>query len=292
MPVRPLRAVPLLALLPLLSACATGAGGGSAEPAEPSPPPADPAVVLQVSEVGGFTTPAMLAGRLPTATVYADGRLITDGPVIAIWPAPALPNLQLHQLDDGGVRDLVDRALAAGVAETGDLGSPPLADVTSTRFAVRTGGELVTREVYALGVGSAPGRELETGITEEQAAARARLSELVDVLRNPADALGTDRVTGPEPYRPEAVAALVTPYVDVEPAQPEQPWPGPELPGEPVAPGVTCVTADGEAAQAVLDAAASASAATPWTSPDGTRWSVLLRPLLPHETGCADLIAG
>ena len=234
----------------------------------------------------------MLAGRLPSVTLYADGRLITDGPVIAIWPAPALPNLQEHRLGDGAVRDLVDRAVAAGVTETGDLGTPPVADVTSTRFTVRTGGETVTREVYALGMGGGPRGELDPGITEEQAAARARLSELAEALRDPVAALGADRVSGPEPYRPEAVAAVVTPYVEVDPPQAEQPWPGPALPGEPLGPGTTCVTAEGEQAQAVLAAAAEGNAATPLVGEDGSRWSVVLRPLLPHESGCADLTDG
>ena len=298
----PVRVASAMALLMLVGACAATAGGGAAPggPASPEPEPAPATVVLQVGEVGAVTTPALLAGRLPTATVYADGRLITDGPVIAIWPPPALPNLQVYQLDDGGLRDLVDRALAAGVAGSGDLGDPPVADATSTRFTLRTGGETVTREVYALGLGPAdlppgdepsPRAEDTFGLTEDQAAARARLSDLVKALRNPVEALGAERVTGPEPYTPEAVAALAGPYVDPDPqlVQPEQPWPGPALPGEPIAPGVTCVTARGEQAQAVLGAAGSASAATPWTSADGTRWSVVLRPLLPHESGCADL---
>jgi hypothetical protein len=49
------------------------------------------------------------------------------------------------------------------------------------------------------------------------------------------------------------------------------------------------VTATGDQARAVLDAAGAASAVTPWTTPDGGRWSVTLRPLLPDESGCADL---
>ncbi|WP_346619779.1 hypothetical protein [Blastococcus montanus] len=301
-----LRAVAAAVLALLLGACAARPAD-DASPAGPSPSTpqtADPAtVVLQVSEVGGFTTPALLAGRVPTVTVYADGRVLTDGPVVAMWPAPALPNLQVHRLDDGGVRELVDRALAAGVAEDTDLGSPPVADATSTRFTVRTGGETVTREVYALGIagagpeerpGEGPGPADGLGLTEEQLAARERLSELVDALRDPAQVLGADRVTGPEPYVADAVAALVSPYPEPgpEPAQPEQPWPGPPLPGEPIGPGITCVTATGDDAAAVLEAAASASSATPWTSDDGTRWSVVLRPLLPHESGCADLLQG
>ena len=298
MPTRSARAVTALALTLLLGACAATAGGDpSTDPGDPSPPADEATVVLQVVEVGGYTTPALLAARLPTVTVYADGRLLTEGPVAAIWPAPALPNLQQYLLDDGGVRDLVDRAVAAGVTEDGDLGEPPVADVTTTRFVVRTGGTTVTREVYALGMGSrlGPGEELgaaeEYGLTAEQLAARERLMTFLDELRDPAAALGAERVTGPEPYRPDALAGLVTPYVEVEPAQPEQPWPGPELPGEPIAPGVTCVTATGAEAQALLDAASSASSATPWVSTDGSRWSILLRPLLPHESGCAHLLA-
>lgn len=118
--------------------------------------------MLEVGEVGGYTTPALLAGRAPSVTVCSDGRLIAHGPVPAIWPAPALPNLQLYRLDDGGVRELVEQALAAGVSETTDLGNPPVTDVTDvtgTRLTVRTGGETVTREVCALGIGSLPGAE-------------------------------------------------------------------------------------------------------------------------------------
>ena len=39
---------------------------------------------------------------------------------------------------------------------------------------------------------------------------------------------------------------------------------------------------------AVLATAAKANAATPWTS-GGRTWSLHLRPLLPDESGCADL---
>jgi hypothetical protein len=49
------------------------------------------------------------------------------------------------------------------------------------------------------------------------------------------------------------------------------------------------VTATGQAAAAVLAAARSATQLTPWTSTDGRKWSVTFRPLLPGESGCADL---
>ena len=53
--------------------------------------------------------------------------------------------------------------------------------------------------------------------------------------------------------------------------------------------GLSCVTARGAEADAVLAAAAGATTLTPWVAGDGTRWSLRLRPLLPYETGCADL---
>jgi hypothetical protein len=68
-------------------------------------------------------------------------------------------------------------------------------------------------------------------------------------------------------------------------------WPGPPLPGDELRTGLDlyCVAAEGEAADAVLDAAADATVETVWKNPDGGRWALTLRPLLPHETGCADL---
>jgi hypothetical protein len=211
--------------------------------------------------------------------------MIVEGPVDARYPGPALPNVQVLRLDPAEVRGLVSKALAAGVAETTDLGTPGITDVPSTRFTVVADGRTYVREVYALTeyLGGGP----SSGITPAQDAARAELRGLLDELTG---AAATARA---EPYVPEAIAALVTPWFapDDLPAQPGRLWPGPPLPGNLLSPewAVTCVTARTETAQAVVAEAASATSATPWTAADGQRWSVLLRPLLPHESGCADL---
>jgi hypothetical protein len=282
-----MRAVgPVVAVTLVLALASCAERGRTAAPgasATPSSPAATEGLVLRVEHVGGFVPPSALPARLPIVSVYADGKAISEGPVAEIYPGPALPNLQVAQLEPGAVQDLVDRALAAGVAETTDLGSPRVADAATTRFTVVTTAGTHVREAYALWE-----MPEDTGVTAEQVEARARLSGLLEGLTDVAVSGGDTAA-----YVPEAVAAVVSPWFDPGDGlpQPEQPWPGPALPGEPLGgpPGVTCVTAGGEEGAALLDAARSANLTTPWVTGDGLRWSVAFRPLLPDETGCADL---
>ncbi|MFI7493727.1 hypothetical protein ACH9D2_03250 [Kocuria sp. M4R2S49] len=306
----------VLTVLLLTTACAQRGPAGAAPttpgaPTSPETPttssaPSAPAVpaeglVIEVAHTGGFVTPEMLASRLPLVSVHADGRVITQGPQIAIYPPPALPSLQVQHVDEDAVAVLVGRALRAGVDESADLGSPPVADLPSTRFTVRTRDETYVREVYALGAETPPGPPGEDRpggtddtLTPEQRAARAELQALVQELSDPASVLPEDAVGAQEAYVPEAVAGVVTEWRDPQNgAEPQPvPWPGPPLPGEPLEPrlGLSCVLATGEQARAVLDAARTADTLTPWVSEDGERWSVALRPLLPHEEGCTDLV--
>jgi hypothetical protein len=249
-------------------------------------------LVLRADQTGGFMAPASSAGRLPIASVYADGRVLVDGPVAAIYPGFAWPNVQVFDIGRDRVQELADHALAAGVAETDDLGMPPLADVSTTRFTLVTATGTHVREVY--GLTEAVGLP-DSGLTEEQEAARGELRDLLDELTGLAIQEAGD--PPPESWTPTAVAALVRPYT----ASPEDaaqglvpepvPWPGPALPGRPIGPfpELTCVTAVGDEATAVIDAAQGANMLTPWLSPDGSRWSVVFRPLLPDEVGCQDL---
>ncbi|NYJ04415.1 hypothetical protein [Petropleomorpha daqingensis] len=275
------RSAAALAVLLLLGACAQKAsgGGGGDTPSAYAPDQ----LVLRVAYTGGFVTPQMLISRLPLVSVYGDGRVLTEGPTPAIYPGPALPNVQVGHIEQSDVQDLVDAALDAGVGETDDLGTPPIADAPSTLITVSTGLESLEREVYALQETPAEG----TGLTADQVAAREKLSGLVD------------RLTGlsagaSESYTPSSVATLAAAYTppdDPQLVQPDQAWPGPALPGEPLPGpfGFSCAVASGDQAAAVLAAAGTANALTPWVGSDGARWSVSFRPLLPDESGCADL---
>jgi len=278
----------------MVSACGGDGADVAAEPGvSPDPEVAvvSEGVVLRVEHVGGFLPPSLMAARLPIVSVYADGRVFSDGPVPAIYPGPALPNVQVRQIDQAGLATLAQRAVAAGVGSGFDLGEPPIADVPSTRVTLATqDGPLVT-EAAALEVGNAvPGPAL----TEEQRAARSKLVQFLDALRDLDATLSPGTVGAIEQYVPESLAVVSTPWVsagDGLDTQPDVAWPGPPLPGEALMPAlqVSCLTVTGEEARAVWAAAANANAATPWTS-GGARWSLSFRPLLPDEASCSDLL--
>ena len=280
------RATALLGVGLLAAGCAAQAGGGSAAPATTAEAtlPDDGGLALQVAYTGGFVPPRVSYTQLPLVSVYADGRAITEGPVAAVHPGPALPNLQVAQIEPAQVEQLLQQALDAGVGRQMDLGMPPIADVPDTRFTVVTAHGTRTTDVHALQRGLFPEGEDVPGLTEEQTAARAELQDLLDELTS----LGADS----EAYEPEVVVAVAGTDVPVG-GSPDDvvTWPGPPLPGDELGTGLDlyCVAARGEAADAVLEAAADATAETVWQNPDGGRWALSLRPLLPHESGCADL---
>jgi hypothetical protein len=284
-------AVAAIPLLVLVSAC-------GAQPAADAAPPAPPAaaslgadeVALRVTHTGGFVTPQSIPGRVPALSVYGDGRVITEGPVPAIYPGPALPNLQQTRISESDVDALVKRAVAAGVGATTDLGQPGVADAATTRFLVTTGNGVRQTDAYALEMS---GDDAQLNATQK--AARKKLSDLLAALQDLPATLGAGAVREEGGYQAKAVAGIATTYVKPEqPLELEPPvpvdWPGPALPGDRLNPSVEvgCVTATGDQAQAVLAAAGKANAMTPWLS-EGEQWSVLLRPLLPDENGCADL---
>jgi hypothetical protein len=289
-------AVLLLALA--LAACADAAGPSAPPDATPpaAAPPDDPdALVLRVAYTGGYLAVDAAVTRFPSSSVYADGRMITAGPVPAIYPGPALPNVLVTQLDDGQVQELVDQALAAGVGGTADLGSPRVADAPSTRFTLTTRDGTYVREVYALDAFPAPGGGTlpDDGLTDEQRAGREALTGLISTLWD-AEQQAYAAGSRPQPYEPAALAVVARPWTDPEDGldHPAADWPGPPLPGQPIGslPDLSCLTVTGDQVPEVLAPAREANAATPWRTADGRLWAVQFRPLLPDESGCADLL--
>jgi hypothetical protein len=280
----PVVASAALALI-ALSACArTDANGAPAGDApSSSAPDSGGDLVLRMTSEGGFVPAERIVGRIPEVSVYADGRVITEGPVPAIYPGPAMPNLQVATITPDQVAALAKEAQAAGVRTGADLGQPNVADAPSTRIDVITGGTTQSVSVVAL----REAQENDPRLTPEQRAARVKLAAFAEKLRG----YGIGAQT--EPYRAAKIAALAQPYVAQGDGLPGNftpvAWPGPALPGEPLNPNVKvgCVIGDGPAVAAAAQAG-KANQQTPWTS-GAERFRVTFRPLLPDESGCDDL---
>ncbi|MBB5868910.1 hypothetical protein F4553_002289 [Allocatelliglobosispora scoriae] len=271
-------------LILLSAGCAQGKAADDAGDGGPSLL-AD-AVALRVSYTGGFVGADALVSRLPMLTIYGDGRVITEGPQIAIYPGPALPNIQVQRISTVDVETLINRALAAGVGTTLDYGQPPIADAPSTRFTVHTSAGVKTAEANALGEATTG-----AGLTEAQVAARKKLQDLLAALTDLPKTLGADKVSKSDPYQPVTLAVITREWVADNGVPGEQKpiaWPGAALPGESMGLNLGCVTATGKELGRALDAAKGANTVTPWTS-GGKSWTLTFRPLLPDETGCADL---
>ncbi|WP_306214034.1 hypothetical protein [Actinoplanes sp. RD1] len=268
----------------LLAACAqpsTGAAGSSpssAPPSLPSPGGADD-LLLRVASVGGFVTPDLRAGRLPTYSVYADGRVIFLGPEPAIYPGPAVPNVVVASIPPEQAAELVSSATAAGLVPGADFGQPGVADVPTTQFTVRD----TVVGVEALN----EAQPEDPRLTAAQKAARTKVKAFLTELD---DLTAGFQAQEAVPYTPETLAAVVSPYVhnDDSVGRPKSvTWPGPALPGASIADGLElhCITATGEQRDAVLKAAKEATQTTPWVW-ENEPYSVRLRPLLPDEAGC------
>ncbi|WP_433292211.1 hypothetical protein ACQP2F_27415 [Actinoplanes sp. CA-030573] len=285
-----LRGTILAAAVPLflISACAQTAGNQAAGAADSRVPesaevsPAADDLVLRVESFGGFVPAEQNVGRIPAISIYGDGRLISLGPTTAIYPGPALPNIQVQMITPEEVRELVRQGQQAGVRNGTDFGSPNIADAPQTRV---TAGD---QSVSVMALSEAPANDPK--LTAAQREARTKLSAFVKKLQSLPSASG---VANPVPYRPTVLAALARTFTAPQagdPASPAKAWPGPALPGDMLNQniGIGCAEVTGADLPTVLAAAKDAKATTPWTS-GGATYAITFRPLLPEEKGCAAL---
>ena len=269
----------VLALLPLLAATACGQGVAADDDALGAVSAAPDALVVQVVRAGGFLPAGAAFRAVPTVSVYGDGRVVSEGPQIELWPAPALPSVQVGQLDADEVQRLVDAGREV-VDAAEDYGQPPVADAPTTAVVVQDGDRRAVVAAVALEElsGDLPPPD-GGGLTAGQRSARERLRAYVRQVQDAASAVPT------QAYTSEGLAVLAEPYGDA--ATPDLPpselaWDGPAL-----TPG-SCVVVTGADADAALDAAAAASVETRWTA-DGQVLRLAFRPLLPHERTCEDV---
>jgi hypothetical protein len=255
----------------VLGACGGRPSGGSG-PSPPSGAPGD--LVVRVVTEGGFAAESGGPARLPDLSVFADGRVITEGPRTLEYPGPALPNLREFRFTRVGLDLVVDEARAAGLLDDPppDYGEAGITDQPTTTVTVRVEGTTRELHVYALG--------FDDGLTAGQRQNRRRLLQFIGFAGHP-HGVGVHVVPGTtHRYEPEALAVLTEPFLaDVETERRD--WPLGDLAG------TECAVFRGGDLAALLDAARIAREDVRWESA-GESYQLLFRPLLPDEHTCDD----
>jgi hypothetical protein len=264
---------------------------GAAPSGSPSDKPVDrDQVVFRVSWDGGFVTPEMLLGRLPLIVVYADGRVVTQGPVPAIYPGPLMPNLQEHTLSQAALDRLIELARDKDLLKTIHYDFPGIADAPDTVLEINLDGEPYRVSAYALAEAGVDTGDF--GLDPSAIEGRAALREFIDALTGipAADFVDEEHPLTIEGIRIYAGKAVIVPNSELPGEQPAIDWPledlataGESVENSPI--DVRCQVIEGDDLATVLPLLEASNSLQTFRS-EGELYSFTVRPLLPGESGC------
>ena len=278
--------VPLAAVLLVAGGCGRLTGSGSEGTRHPTG--ADE-LILRVETGGGFIAPSYSLRQIPGFSLYGDGRVITQGAQIEIYPGPALPSILETRLTEDGIQAILEAARDAGLfGPDRHYDYPGIADAPTTTFTLDADGAEHVISAYALGEG-----QDATGLSEEDAEARAKLARFQGKLTDLRSWLPGGSVGDEAQLSFDELRVYVQPYAqapDQGLVEPKVDWPlDPPLStfGEPVTDlqDTRCGAVSGDELTALLPLVRGSNKLTPWTSA-GSEFLLLFRPLLPNEHGC------
>jgi hypothetical protein len=282
--------IALLTMALLAGACGRfnddpGPGGGGID----HPTGADQ-LVLRVSTGGGFVTLEYNLRSIAGISIYGDGRMIVEGPMIEIYPGPALPNLQVTHLSEDAIQAILQEARTAGLlGEDASYDYPCVADLPTTTFTVSAEGTTHTVSAYALGF--TEGAEASADCPGVDAEARAKLYDFQVKLGDLRSWLPAGSIGQAEPFEPSEMRIYVQPYRgDPGLTQPQADWPLARTletfgDADPNFADIRCGVIGGDDLRMLMPEARSANELTPWAS-EGGEFSLIFRPLLPDEHTC------
>jgi len=270
----------------LLAACA-GTVGPTAPPtvtSVPSPTPSQSpspdttTAVLRIEQTGGFMPRWEVLRWYPTVAVYADGRVISEGPMIEIYPGPALPNLQLTRLTPAGLEQIRQWVAEAGLRGADRELGQPMMDAGQTVFTVNSVEGRHRTVVWDLA---------------DPDPAIAALVELQNVLLDLRSWLGSEVAAADEPYDWDQLRLVFHPADPTAAPDPQlvtvRDWPLADLAttGEWLEEeaGYRCALVDGDELAILRPVLETANELSYWESA-GVTYEVVLHPLLPDDEAC------
>ena len=281
----------------------SSAASGSPSPAPSIAPSASPSIapssspatgsafLLQVASEGGFINPSATLAALPIVIVYADGRILTQGPPPANVTDPLLPTVEIRDLGPSAAA-AIEAAIRTAGLDTPSTAEPGVsADSGLDVFTVPADGSLVTTRFAANGPGG-PGRPGQPGASGPGASVdpeRGAALDLLAKLLDPAETWGSDAASDTI-YVPTAYRVFAAPLAPQTGQTKTVAWPlstplatfgTPAVPDRGVA-GLRSGVVLGADAATLGPTLAAASTGTAFTS-GGTAYTLWVRPLLPHE---------
>ena len=299
---RPARLVSLTVLAIGVIACGGVASSGTAVPSAPpsttpaasgapsvapSPSAATSILLLKVTTEGGFINPAATLAALPLAAVYADGRIMTPGPVDAIYPGPLMAPVSVRDIGTAGAAAILAAIRQAALDQPAASGPGIPGDAGTNVFTVVVDGVTTTSQF----AGSQPGRPGPVASGDEE---RVAALALLDRLLDPTDTWGAP-AAAETPYVPTGYRIYVAPGgppADPQASQSPVEWPLatpladfgiPAVPDRGIA-GLRQGVALGEDAATLRPVLERATTLTAFAS-GGSSFTLSVRPLLPDELG-------
>jgi hypothetical protein len=274
----------------LVAACQAGATPSPTASPGITHPTGAADLVVRIENGGGFVGPTYQIRQLPWLSIYGDGRVMVLGPQIEIYPGPALPNVVTFRISEGGLQKVLEEALAAGLlGADAHYDYPGIADAGTTTFTVVAGGKRHVVSAYALSEGGAMDSQLDPEILRARTALLAFQEKALDLRLW----LGAAVVEPESAYRFDALRIFVAPPQpadeQLQPAFVDWPLATPLASfGAPVVGNLgdtRCAVVSGDDLAKLLTAVQSSNELTLWRS-GGKEYQLILRPLLPDESGC------
>jgi hypothetical protein len=245
-------------------------------------------LILRVHVGGGFVPVDYTLREIPFFSIYGDGRLVTVGPQIEIYPGPALPNLLVSQISEEGIQAILEAARDAGLlGPDRRFDHPGIADAHTTTFTLVAEGRTHVISAYALGFDEQPSGL----IPEDEQQARQKLNDFQMKLGDLGSWLPEGSVGEEEPFGFDELRIFVREDAPKDDALPQNELRWPLSPGladfGAVVPDldVRCGSVQGSDLEALLPLAQEANELTPWRNDDHL-YGLVFRPLLPDESGC------
>jgi hypothetical protein len=317
------RPILFLSLALGLGACSPGATTAPSAAPSASPPPstvsAEPSaspvasrsgspsaagsLVFRVARAGGFIAPSAELATLPDVSIYDDGTIVVPGPATTVDPAPALPDVEIEHVSAAGLATIMAAARATGLADpTATFDGGPAPDAGVTLITIDLGGAVRHVRIVSLGDDTR-----DSGLDPKVVAARVKLRAFLAGLTDLHTLVGTELTAGPTPYPAASLRLIVNTGAPGIGGGTTVAWPlstplaafgaaitaaggGPATGIASMAAGLNgggarCGVVTGPDLATLAPLLATATIATTWTS-GGQPYAIVVRPLLPDETGC------